>query len=44
VIPCTPEQSHCAHCGEPTEVIGYEQSEQLDVEPAKYFLVRVPKV
>ena len=39
VIPCTPEQSHCAHCGEPTEVIGYEQSEQLDVEPAKYFVL-----
>ena len=39
MIPCTPEQSHCAHCGEPTEVIGYEQSEQLDVEPAKYFVL-----
>lgn len=39
VIPCTPEQSHCSHCGEPTEVIGYEQSEQLDVEPAKYFVL-----
>jgi transposase len=39
VIPCSPEQSRCAHCGEPTEVIGYEQSEQLDVEPAKYFVL-----
>lgn len=39
VIPCTPEQSRCVHCGEPTEVIGYEQSEQLDVEPAKYFVL-----
>lgn len=39
VIPCAPEQSRCAHCGEPTEVIGYEQSEQLDVEPAKYFVL-----
>src|SRR5215831_8320913 len=38
VIACSPEQSCCAHCGEPTEVIGYEQSEQLDVEPAKYFV------
>lgn len=38
VIPCSPDQSRCAHCGEPTEVIGYEQSEQLDVEPAKYFV------
>jgi transposase len=42
VIPCAPEQSHCACCGEPTAIIGYEQSEQLDVEPAKYF-VRVTK-
>jgi len=39
VITCSPEQSRCAHCGEPTEVIGYEQSEQLDVEPAKYFVM-----
>ena len=39
VIPCSPEQARCAHCGEPTEVIGYEQSEQLDVEPAQYFVL-----
>jgi transposase len=38
VIPCAPEQSHCPCCGEPMEVIGYENSEQLDVEPAKYFV------
>lgn len=42
VIPCAPEQSHCPCCGEPTGIIGYEQSEQLDVEPAQYF-VRVTK-
>ena len=29
VIPCTPEQPHCAHCGEPTEVIDCQQSNQL---------------
>ena len=39
MIPCSPEQCRCGHCGEPTEVIGYEQSEQLDVEPAKYFVL-----
>jgi transposase len=39
VIACSSEQSRCAHCGEATEVIGYEQSEQLDVEPAKYFVL-----
>jgi transposase len=43
VIPCSPEQSRCAHCGEPTEIIGYEQSEQLDVEPAKYFVLVIKR-
>ncbi len=42
VIACPPEQCQCKNCGKPTEVIGYEQSEQLDVEPARYF-VRVTK-
>jgi transposase len=39
VIACTPEQGQCSHCGQPTTVIGYETSEQLDVEPAKYLVV-----
>jgi transposase len=39
VIACTPEQCVCKSCGKDTVVIGYEQSEQLDVEPAKYFVV-----
>jgi len=32
----------CPACGEQTAVIGYDESEQLDVEPARYF-VRVTK-
>jgi transposase len=40
VIPCA--SCTCADCGEPTRVIGYDESEQLDVEPARYF-VRVTK-
>src|SRR5262245_23009749 len=40
VIDC-PERT-CASCGQETAVIGYDQSEQLDVEPARYF-VRVTK-
>ena len=40
VIPCA--SCICADCGEPTTVIGYDESEQLDVEPARYF-VRVTK-
>ncbi len=39
VIACTPEQCVCGNCGGATTVIGYEQSEQLDVEPAKYFVL-----
>jgi transposase len=42
IIACTPEQCVCPKCAKETTVIGYEQSEQLDVEPAKYF-VRVIK-
>jgi transposase len=36
VIACA-EQS-CKSCGAETTVIGYDQSEQLDVEPARYFV------
>ena len=38
IIVCTPEQCACATCGRETSVIGYEESEQLDVEPARYFV------
>jgi transposase len=38
VIACAPEQCACRACGQPMAVIGYDQSEQLDVEPAKYFV------
>ena len=39
VIVCEPEQCACPACGQPTTVIGHEVSEQLDVEPAKYYVV-----
>lgn len=39
IIACLPEQCICKSCGKGTVVIGYEQSEQLDVEPAQYFVV-----
>jgi transposase len=42
IIACRPEQCICGNCGRETTVIGYKQSEQFDVEPAKYF-VRVSK-
>jgi transposase len=39
VIPCTPEQCACRTCGKESVVIGCEQSEQLDVEPVRYFVL-----
>ena len=39
VIACAPEQGQCSHCGQATVVIGYESNEQLDVEPAQYFVL-----
>jgi transposase len=39
VIPCPAEQCMCGQCGQPTTVIGYEESEKLEVDPAKYFVL-----
>ena len=39
VIACAPEQCVCTGCGADTVVIGHEESEQLDVEPARYFVL-----
>jgi transposase len=39
ILPCTPDQCTCRACGQETIVIGYDQSEQLDVEPARYFVL-----
>jgi transposase len=39
VIPCPPEQCSCKHCQQETSVIGYDESEHLELEPAKYFVV-----
>jgi transposase len=33
------KQCVCQGCGKETAVIGYEQSEQLDMEPARFFVV-----
>ena len=40
VIPCA--EPHCSKCGKETRVIGYDESAQLDHEPARWF-VRVIK-
>ncbi len=39
ILPCTSDHRVCKHCGRETVVIGYEESSQLDVEPAKYFVL-----
>ena len=39
VVAGTAEQCVCNRCGQATTVIGYEESEQLEVEPAKYFVL-----
>ena len=39
IVACTPEQCRCGGCGAETAVIGYEESEQLGVEPARYFVL-----
>jgi transposase len=39
IVACTPEQCKCGGCGAETTVIGYEESEQLDVEPTKYYVL-----
>ena len=38
IIACSPEMCHCGQCGRENKVIGYERTEMLDVEPAKYFV------
>jgi transposase len=39
VIACNAEQCVCIHCQKQTSPIGYDESEHLELEPAKYFVV-----
>src|SRR5260370_21434645 len=39
ILPCTADQRLCKRCGRETVVIGDEESSQVDVEPAKYFVL-----
>jgi transposase len=38
IVACTPEQCNCGKCGKQTTVIGYEETEVLDVLPAEYYV------
>ena len=42
IVACSAEQCACGQCGQQRQVIGYEETEVLDVRPAEYF-VRVIK-
>jgi transposase len=39
ILPCALDQRVCKRCRKETVVIGYEESYQLDVEPARYFVL-----
>ena len=39
ILSCTPDQRVCKRCGKDTVLIGYEERSQLDVQPAKYFVL-----
>jgi transposase len=43
IVSCTPDQCICGGCGKETTVIGYEESEVLDVKPAEYFVTVVKR-
>jgi len=38
VVPCHPEDCQCAICGADKPVFGYEETEELDVIPAQYYV------
>jgi transposase len=43
IVACTAEQCACAQCNQETQVIGYEQTEVLDVRPAEYFVTVIKR-
>jgi transposase len=43
IIACTAEQCVCGQCGKQTAVIGYEETEVLDVRPAEYFVAVIKR-
>jgi transposase len=43
IVACTAEQCVCGQCGKETTVIGYEETEVLDVRPAEYFVAVIKR-
>lgn len=43
IIPCPPSQCVCGQCGQERPIIGYEMTEELDVDPPVYFVRQVKR-
>lgn len=43
IVACTAEPCSCVQCGKETTVIGYEETEVLDVRPAEYFVTVIKR-
>jgi transposase len=43
IVACTAEQCTCGQCGKETAVIGYEETEVLDVRPVEYFVTVIKR-
>jgi transposase len=43
IVACTAEQCMCGQCGQETAVIGYEETEVLDVRPVEYFVTVIKR-
>src|SRR5271168_1643298 len=43
IVACTAEQCRCGQCGQETSVIGYEETEVLDVRPVEYFVTVIKR-
>jgi transposase len=43
IVACTAEQCTCGQCGKETSVIGYEETEVLDVRPVEYFVTVIKR-
>lgn len=43
IVACAAEQCTCGQCGKETTVIGYEETEVLDVRPAEYFVTVIKR-
>ena len=43
VLECTPEECRCGQCGKEKNLIGWDVTETLDLEPLKFFVVQTKR-